>query len=64
MLGKVYPLIIPSKYRDVFPDIAGGVGTPRLIYNPELGEWLLLFTGWVNASRREVFVATLIEILK
>ncbi len=59
MLGKVYPLIIPSKYKDILPDIAGGVGTPRLIYNPEIGEWLLFFTGWVNAKRREIFVANI-----
>ncbi|HDJ89862.1 MAG TPA: hypothetical protein ENG40_04135 [Thermoprotei archaeon] len=59
MLGKVYPLITPSQYKDSLPDIAGGVGTPRLIYNPELGEWLLFFTGWVNANRREIFVANI-----
>ena len=56
-MAKLYPLIIPSKYRRILPDIAGGVGTPRLIYDPERGCWVLFFTGWVNAKKREVFVA-------
>ena len=55
--GKVYPLIIPSLLKEKLPDLAGGVGTPRMLYDPERGCWLLFFTGWINANRREVFVA-------
>lgn len=55
--GKVYPLIIPSLLKEKLPDLAGGVGTPRMLYDPERGCWLLFFTGWINANHREVFVA-------
>jgi len=56
-LGRIYPLIIPSLFKEKLPDLAGGVGTPRMVYDPERGCWLLFFTGWVSAKRREVFVA-------
>ncbi|MGQ9597168.1 MAG: hypothetical protein ACUVQY_06705 [Thermoproteota archaeon] len=56
-MGKVYPLIIPSQYGKTVPDISGGVGTPRMVYDPETGGWLLFFTGWKNANSREVYVA-------
>jgi len=57
MAGRIYPWIIPSRWRDSVPDIAGGVGTPRMVYDPETGGWLLFFTGWRNANSREVFFA-------
>lgn len=60
-LGKVFPLIVPTLYKEKLPDIAGGVGTPRMVYDPETGEWLLFFTGWKNAKLREVFVAEVDE---
>jgi len=49
--------MVPSQYRDSIPDIGGGVGTPRMVYDPETGGWLLFFTGWRNANSREVYVA-------
>ncbi len=57
MAGRVYSLIIPSQYRERIPDIGGGVGTPRMVYDPEAGGWLLFFTGWRNANSREVYLA-------
>lgn len=60
-LGKVYPLIVPAQYKEKIPDIAGGVGTPRMVYDPEIGGWLLFFTGWKNAKLREVFVSEVDE---
>jgi len=60
-LGKVYPLIIPARYKEKIPDLAGGVGTPRMVYDPETGGWKLFFTGWKNAKLREVFVADVNE---
>ena len=60
-LGRVYPLIIPAQYKERIPDIAGGVGTPRMVYDPETGGWLLFFTGWRNAKLREVFVTEVDE---
>jgi len=56
-LGRVYPLIIPALFKERIPDLAGGVGTPRMVYDPETGGWKLFFTGWRNARLREVFVA-------
>jgi len=56
-IGRVYPLIVPSDYKEKMPEMASGVGTPRMIYDPETGGWLLFFTGWKNANLREVFVA-------
>ncbi len=60
-LGRVYPLIIPAKYKNLIPDLSGGVGTGRMVYDPETGSWYLFFTGWKNAKRREVFVAEVDE---
>ena len=60
-LGRVYPLIIPAKYKRIIPDIAGGVGTGRMVYDPETGTWYLFFTGWKRATQREVFVAEVDE---
>ncbi|MCX8184041.1 MAG: hypothetical protein N3F08_06460, partial [Crenarchaeota archaeon] len=57
MVGRVYPLIVPSQYKNSIPDIGGGVGTPRMVYDPETGGWLLFFTGWRNANSREVYFA-------
>ncbi|MBO3798262.1 MAG: hypothetical protein QXU11_00185 [Thermoproteota archaeon] len=57
MAGRVYPLIVPSQYKDSIPDIGGGVGTPRMVYDPETGGWLLFFTGWRNANSREIYYA-------
>ncbi len=60
-LGRVYPLMAPATLRDELPDVAGGVGTPRMVYDPETGGWLLFFTGWRSADAREVFVAEVDE---
>jgi hypothetical protein len=57
MAGRIYPWIVPSQYKNSIPDIAGGVGTPRMVYDPETGGWVLFFTGWRNANSREVFFA-------
>ncbi len=56
-LGRVYPLVIPSQFGDTALGLAGGAGTPRMVYDPEAGSWLLFFTGWKNANLREVYVA-------
>lgn len=57
VLGRIYPLVIPSQFGDTALGMGGGAGTPRMVYDPETGSWLLFFTGWRNANLREVYVA-------
>jgi len=57
VLGGIFPLAVPSQFRDTVPDIVGRAATPGMVYDPEAGGWLLLFTGWRNANLREVYVA-------